>query len=161
MLGLEGIMLSEIRETEKDKYHMISFPEKKIKAICLVSKTMHSIHICWVPAMAQALSWAPWLFISCLFLRLCRLSSLPRPCLYPHHLTPHSWLTETLNPAESLSLMSDSVQSYGLQPARLLSPYDSPGKNAGVGCRALLQRIFPFHGSNLSLLCLGRQVLYH
>ena len=29
MLYLEGIMLSEISETEKDKYHMISFPKKK------------------------------------------------------------------------------------------------------------------------------------
>ena len=51
--------------------------------------------------MAQALSWAPWLFVPCLFLRLCRLSSLPRPSLYPHQLTPHSWLTETLKPAKS------------------------------------------------------------
>ena len=40
MLGLEGIMLSEIRETEKDKYHMISFPEKKIKAIDPVNRVV-------------------------------------------------------------------------------------------------------------------------
>ena len=31
---------------------------------------------------------------------------------------------------------------------------DSPGKNTGVGCHALLQRIFPTQGLNLSLLCL-------
>ena len=31
---------------------------------------------------------------------------------------------------------------------------DSPGKNAGVGCHALLQEIFPTQGSNLRLLCL-------
>ena len=29
--------------------------------------------------------------------------------------------------------MSDSVQPHGLQPARLLCPWDSPGKNTGVG----------------------------
>ena len=29
-----------------------------------------------------------------------------------------------------------------------------PGKNTGVGCRALLQGIFPSQGSNLHLLCL-------
>ena len=29
-----------------------------------------------------------------------------------------------------------------------------PGKNTGVGCRALLQGIFPTQGSNPSLLCL-------
>ena len=31
---------------------------------------------------------------------------------------------------------------------------DSPGKNIGRGCCALLQRIFPSQGSNLHLLCL-------
>ena len=31
----------------------------------------------------------------------------------------------------------------GLQPARLLCPWNSPGKNTGVGCHFLLQGIFP------------------
>ena len=31
---------------------------------------------------------------------------------------------------------------------------DSPGKNTGVGCHALLQGIFPIQGLNLGLLCL-------
>ena len=31
------------------------------------------------------------------------------------------------------------MQSHGLQPTRLLCPWDSPGKNAGVGCHCLLQ----------------------
>ena len=35
--------------------------------------------------------------------------------------------------------MSDSVQPHGLQPTRLLHPWDSPGKNTGVGCHFLLQ----------------------
>ena len=30
--------------------------------------------------------------------------------------------------------VSDSVQPHGLWPARLLCPWDSPGKNTGVGC---------------------------
>ena len=34
--------------------------------------------------------------------------------------------------------MSNSLQRYGLQPARLLS-WDSPGKNTGVNCHVLLQ----------------------
>ena len=45
--------------------------------------------------------------------------------------------------------MSDSLQPYGLEPARLLCPWDSPGKNTGVGCHALLQGIFLTQGSNL------------
>ena len=35
---------------------------------------------------------------------------------------------------------------YGLQPARLLCPWDSPGKNTGVGCHFLFQGVFPTPG---------------
>ena len=37
-------------------------------------------------------------------------------------------------------------------PTRLLCPWDSPGKNTGVGCHALLQGIFPTQGLNPHLL---------
>ena len=37
-------------------------------------------------------------------------------------------------------------------PTRLLCPWNSPGKNTGMGCHFLLQRIFPTQGSNLHLL---------
>ena len=40
----------------------------------------------------------------------------------------------------------------------LYNPWDFPGKNTGVGCHALLQGIFPTHGSNPGLL-LGRGIL--
>ena len=36
----------------------------------------------------------------------------------------------------SRSVMSDSLQPRGRQPARLLCPRGSPGKNTGVGCHA-------------------------
>ena len=36
-----------------------------------------------------------------------------------------------------------SLQPSGLQLIRLLCPWDSPGKNTGVSCHALLQGIFP------------------
>ena len=35
--------------------------------------------------------------------------------------------------------MSDSVLPHRRQPTRLLRPWDSPGKNTGVGCHFLLQ----------------------
>ena len=58
------------------------------------------------------------------------------------------------------SSVSDSSRPYGLQPTRLLCPWDSPGKNTGVSCHFLLQGIFPTQGSNLSLPhC--RLILYH
>ena len=51
-----------------------------------------------------------------------------------------------------LLVMYDSLQSFGLKPTRLLSPWDSPGKNTAVGCHFLLQGIFPVQGSNPHLL---------
>ena len=35
--------------------------------------------------------------------------------------------------------LSDSVQPHRWQPTRLCHPWDSPGKNTGVGCHFLLQ----------------------
>ena len=56
--------------------------------------------------------------------------------------------------------MFDSVRRYRLQPARLLCPCNSPGKNTGVGSHFLLQGIFMIQGLNRSLLH-SRQSLYH
>ena len=52
----------------------------------------------------------------------------------------------------SHSVMSKSLQPHRLQPGRLLCPWDSPGKNTGVGCHALLQDVFPTQGSNPGVL---------
>ena len=51
----------------------------------------------------------------------------------------------------SRSVMSDSLRLHGLQPSRLLCPWDSPGKNTGVGCHVLLQGIFPTQESKPGL----------
>ena len=37
------------------------------------------------------------------------------------------------------SVVSDSVRPHRWQPTRLPLPWDSPGKNTGVGCHFLLQ----------------------
>ena len=39
----------------------------------------------------------------------------------------------------SRSVMSDPQRPHGLQPSRLLRPWDFPGKSTGVGCHCLLQ----------------------
>ena len=39
------------------------------------------------------------------------------------------------------SVMSDSLQPHGLQSARFLCPWDSPGKNTGVGSHFLLHQL--------------------
>ena len=52
----------------------------------------------------------------------------------------------------SCSVMSDCLPPHKVQPARLLCPWDFPGKNIGVGCHFLYQGIFSTQGSNPSLL---------
>jgi len=42
--------------------------------------------------------------------------------------------------------MSDPLRLRGLQPARLLCPWDFPGKNIGLGCCFLLQTTFLVQG---------------
>ena len=41
----------------------------------------------------------------------------------------------------SRSVVSDSWRPHGLQPTRLLCPWDFPGKSTGVGCHCLLRRL--------------------
>ena len=56
------------------------------------------------------------------------------------------------------SVMSDSLQPYGLSSARLFCPWDFSGRNTGF--------LFPLRGSSQSrdqngISCIGRQILYH
>ena len=57
----------------------------------------------------------------------------------------------------SVASVIPTLQPYGLQPARVLCPCDSPGKNTGVGCRVLLQGIFPTQGLQVKALPLSHQ----
>ena len=52
----------------------------------------------------------------------------------------------------SCLIVSYSLRPHGLQPARLLCPWDPPGTNTWVCCPSLLQGIFLTQGSNLGLL---------
>ena len=49
--------------------------------------------------------------------------------------------------------MSDSVQPHRWQPTRLPRPWDSPGKNTGVGCHFLLQCGKVRHESEVAQSC--------
>ena len=73
---------------------------------------------------------------------------------------PHFHSYSSSNKHVSHSVMSDSLRPHELQPAKLFSPWHSPGKNPGVGCHSLLQGIFLTQGLNPGLLhC--RQILDH
>ena len=53
--------------------------------------------------------------------------------------------------------MSDSVRPHRRQPTRLLRPWDSPGKNTGVGCHFLLQCMKVKSESEVALSCPTQQ----
>ena len=62
----------------------------------------------------------------------------------------HHQLLEPLY--EVASVVSDSVRPHRRQPTRLRCPWDSPGKNTGVGCH------FPLHCVKVKLLSRDRLV---
>ena len=53
----------------------------------------------------------------------------------------------------SRSVVSDSLQPHGLQPSRLLRPWNFPGKSIGEGCHCLLPKT-----TYLILILLNRQI---
>ena len=75
----------------------------------------------------------------------------------------HDWVTElnwTIGGwscccccCQVTSVVSDSVRPYRRQPTRLLRPWDSPGKNTGVGCHFLLQCMKVKSESEVTQLC--------
>ena len=60
----------------------------------------------------------------------------------------------------SRSVVSSSLQRMACSHPGFSAHGDSPGKNTGVSCHALLQGIFPTQGSNPGLPCC-RQMFYH
>ena len=62
----------------------------------------------------------------------------------------------------SHSAVSNFLWPHGLQPPRLLCPWNSPGKNTGVGCHFLLQRTFlPGMNPTCPALAVGFLLLSH
>ena len=55
----------------------------------------------------------------------------------------------------SRSVVSDSVRPRRRQPTRLHHPWDSPGKNTGVGCHFLLQCMKVKSESKVAQSCLA------
>ena len=81
--------------------------------------------------------------------------------------TANRWIQSSCAPSPTPAVKQlHCIQKYiyivyrrGLQPTRLLCPWDSPGKDTGAGCHFLLQGNFLTQGSNRGLLhC--RQILY-
>ena len=93
------------------------------------------------PVMLETWVWKIW-----------RRERLPTPVFWPRefHGLYSPWGHKELDTTEQISLhfvpaaaaasvVSDSVRPQRRQPTRLPRPWDSPGKNTGVGCHFLLQ----------------------
>ena len=59
----------------------------------------------------------------------------------------------------SHSVVSNCLWPHGLQPTRLLCPWNSPGNNSEVGSHSFLQGIFPTQGLNPHLNALQADYL--
>ena len=66
---------------------------------------------------------------------------------YTHTDRTHSPSIPQMPLCHACSFVSDSLQPHGLEPTRLLCPWNFPGKNTGEGCHFLLQGIFSTQGS--------------
>ena len=58
-----------------------------------------------------------------------------------------NYIIQMQNKSETRSVVSECLRPHA-RPARLLSPWNSPGQNTGVGRHSLLQGIFPTQGLN-------------
>ena len=65
----------------------------------------------------------------------------------------HAGVQGAVGPPTMLVLVAQlSTLCDPMEPARLLCPWNSPGKNTGVGGRFLFQGFFPIQELNLCLL---------
>ena len=62
--------------------------------------------------------------------------ALPNPGVTP---APPGKPSGSIEPLNAAPVGSDSVRPHRRQPTRLPRPWDSPGKNTGVGCHVLRQ----------------------
>ena len=109
--------------------------------------------------LAWQLQICPWILMVTLLLLLLSRFSRVRLCATPKttaHQAPPSlgfsrqehWsglpfpspMHESEKWKRSCSVVSDPQRPHGLQPTRLLHPWDFPGKSTRVGCHCLLQK---------------------
>ena len=70
--------------------------------------------------------------------------------------TELNWTSQYMLTAAAAKLLQScpTLRSHRWQPTRLLHPWDSPGKNTGVGCHFLLQCMKVKSESEVAQLCL-------
>ena len=142
----------------------------------------HSLKIPLEQGISSSSTWALPCFSTLLFFSMLLWVNLQDTVLYSHHLLglacpflpPHLCSSDHSPPSSITrvcvcvsvcvcvlcSELSNFLWLHGLRSARLLCPWDSPGKNTVVDYHSLLQGIFLTQGSDpCPLHC--RQILYH
>ena len=93
----------------------------------------------------------------CSVVQSCPIICDPTECSTPGLLVPHHLLKFAqvqVLAAAAVSLQScPTVQPHRRQPTRLPCPWDSPGKNTGVGCHCLLQYMKVKNESEVTQSC--------
>ena len=120
---------------------------------CLFKKALLSLlAVLWNSALTWVyLSFSPLPFASFLSSAICKASSGNHFAFL--HFFPFEMVLVTASSAVlSYSIVTDSLRPHGLQPTRIFCPWNFSGKNTGVGCHCLLQRIFPTQGWKWCLL---------
>ena len=118
------------------------------------------VHLPQSPTLPWKIHMHPKCKMHSLYPKLLKVSTHYRVNTRPKISSKYHLESESVKESVSCSVMSNSLWPHGLQPVRLLCPWDSPGKDAGVCHHSLLQRIFLTQRSNPSLLhC--RQILSH
>ena len=107
-----------------------------------------------LPTMGSHRVWHDWSYLAA-----CRkLQNVKAVCWAPYFqiLHPFStslwWWIMTMHACSVVQSCQTFLRALRLSPARLLSPWNSPGKNTGVDCHFLIQGISPTLGLNPCLL---------
>ena len=104
--------------------HLLSMAAFLLEQLLLLLSRFSRVRLCATPKMAA--HQAP---PSLAFSRQEHWSGLPFP--HPMH-ESEKWKWRR-------SVVSNSSRPHGLQPPRLLCPWDCPGQSTGVGCHCLLR----------------------
>ena len=118
---VRSLIIREMQTKTTMSYHYLEWPSPKSLLLLLLSR-FSRVWLCVIPHTAA--HQAP---PSLGFSRQEHWSVLPFPS--PMH-ESEKW--------KGSSVVSDPQRPHGLQPSRLLHPWDFPGKSTGVGCHCLL-----------------------
>ena len=119
-----GLVATTPRPSAKFEVWVISLKKQNSFNLLLLLSHFSHVQLCATPQTAA--HQAP---LSLGFSRQEHWSGLPLPS--PQH-ESEKWKW-------SFSVVSDSSRPHGLQPTRLLHPWDFPGKSTRVGCHRLLR----------------------